>query len=349
MDKKTSIVLLVVGVVIVALIALAFGLESQSNMLTSEDVLRINNDVYKKVEFENFIKYTLYQNDGKMEIDDEAHEGHDHAAEGTSDEDVFISTCLENFYQLKVYGLLAEDKNIELTSDEIADIEKTFDDNADDITAAGLKKEDYVNFEKQYAVITKVSNSPADYLELPDGVYDEYISQVSGDMLNSYTYRLLQVAYTADKTSGEGSGEVVKGNKEEKEAYMNTLVARLNSGESFETVSESGDNRLIFVGSGLTFGKSPEEYAAEFLLEQKVGKEVYDAMKKTEAGKYTEVVDNGSSFQVVLVSKVEKGVVGKAKEELMTLMISEYASDLIYSYVKDMEVNNAAVTRIKIK
>ena len=30
-------------------------------------------------------------------------------------------------------------------------------------------------------------------------------------------------------------------------------------------------------------------------------------------------------------------------------MISSYANDLIYQYVKDMEVNNAALARIKIR
>ena len=44
MDKKTGIVLLVIGVVILVLIGLAFGLEGGTNSFTSEDILRINNE-----------------------------------------------------------------------------------------------------------------------------------------------------------------------------------------------------------------------------------------------------------------------------------------------------------------
>ena len=139
--------------------------------------------------------------------------------------------------------------------------------------------------------------------------------------------------------------------KEEKEAYVNALVARINAGESFEAVAESGDNRLIFTGTGIEFAKSIEEHSAGFLLEQKLGgsEEASEIVKKTEAGKLSEVIDTGDVFQLVLVEKVEDGVVGEAKDELVELLISQYANELIYQVVKDMEVNNAAVSRITIK
>lgn len=353
MDKKTSIVLLVIGVVIIAMIALAFGLETQTKQLTSEDILRVNNEIYKRAEFEDYIKHNLYKNNGEMKVDEAAHEGHDHATEGTTDEQTYISTVLEEYYQMKVYGILAKDKKIILTTEDITQIENDYDANSEKIANYGLSKESFVNIEKQKSIMSKVTMNPTAYLELPDGVYEEYIESISGDELKSYTYRIIQVGYTEDKVSGEvsgeSSGEVVPGNKAEKEAYINTLVARINSGESFETVSESGDNRLIFKGNGIEFAKSMQEFSAAFLLEQKVGEKMYEEMKKTETGKITSVVDNDSAFQIALVEKVEDGVVGEAKEELIELMISEYANDLIYSYVKDMEVNQSVVARIKVK
>ena len=38
-----------------------------------------------------------------------------------AEEDIFISDTLNGFYQMKVYGLLAEDKNIVITSGDVAD------------------------------------------------------------------------------------------------------------------------------------------------------------------------------------------------------------------------------------
>lgn len=351
MDKKTSIVILIIGIVIIALIGLAFALETKTTQLSSNDILRINDEIYHADEFEKFIKYTLYKNNGEITIDEEEHAND--LANGTSKEDIFLSDTLNSFYQMKVYGILAKEKNIVVTSEDISQIESDFDSDSEKITASGLSKEDFVNIEKQQAIISKVSSAPTDYLELPDGVYDEYIGQFSGDELKSYTYRIIQVGYTEDKVSGEvsgeTSGEIIPGDKAEKEAYMNAIVARINAGESFEAVSESGDNRLIFKGNGIEFAKSIQEYAAGFLLEQKVGEEMYEAMKNTEAGKITDIIDSNSVFQIALVEKVEDGIVGESKDELIELMITEYASDLIYSYVKDMEVNNSALSRIKIK
>ena len=353
MDKKTSIVLLVIGVVIIALIGLAFGLETQTKQLTSEDILRINNEVYKRAEFESFVKYSLYKKDGDTSYDESAHEGHGHDTTLTSEEDIFVSDALNSFYDMKVYGILAENKNIDITSGDIDEIEKDFEVNSDKILAYGLTKDEFVAIEKQQAIIEKVSMTPTEYLKLPEGTVEEYLEQMSGEDLKSYTYRIIQVGYTEDtvsgEVSGESSGEVIPGNKAEKEAYMNDIVARINSGESFETVSESGDNRLIYAGNGIQFAKSMQEYAAGFILSQKVGEEMYEEMKNTAEGKITKVIDSNSTFQVALVEKVEDGVVGKSKDELIELMISEYASDLIYSYVKDMEVNQSVLARIKIK
>lgn len=353
MDKKTSIVLLVIGVAIIALITLAFGLETQTTQFTSEDILRINNEMYKKAEFESFLKYTLYQKNGDISYDESEHEGHDHDTESLSEEDAFISDTLNNFYQMKVYGLLAKDKNIVITSGDVGTIESEYLANTEKIASFGLTKEEFMEIEKQQAIVDKVSVTPSEYLQLPEGTVEEYLEQMSGEELKSYTYRIIQVAYEEDKVSGdvsgEASGEVIPGNKAEKEAYMKDIVARINAGESFEAVSESGDNRLIFKGNGIEFAKSMQEFSAGFLLEQKVGAEMYKAMKETLEGKITEIVDSNSAFQIALVEKIEDGVVGEAKEELIELMISEYASDLIYSYVKDMEVNQSALARIKLK
>lgn len=353
MDKKTGIIIGVLAAIVLILVLVVFGLETKSTGLTSSDVLRINNEIYSRSEFEDFLRYTLYQNDGEIKIDEEDEETAQALEAGTSKEEIFKSNTLNSFYQMKVCGLVAKDKGITVDAEKLEEISGDFEAEKDKITRFGLSKESYVEIEKGQTIVQMISNEPSKYLTLPDGVYDEYLKQFSGDDLKSYTYRMMQVNYTADKVSGESSGEsgeIIPGNRDEKEAYMNEIVARINSGVSFEEAAESGDNRLIFVGNGIQFAKSIEENSAAFLLEQKITNEdALNAVKNAKDGEMTDVIDTGDAFEIYLVEKVQDGIVGKAKDELVELMISSYAQDLIYQYVKDMEVNNAALARIRIK
>ena len=69
MDKKTGIIIGVLGAIVLVLVLVVFGLETKSAGLTSSDVLRINNEIYSRSEFEDFLRYTLYKNDGEIKID----------------------------------------------------------------------------------------------------------------------------------------------------------------------------------------------------------------------------------------------------------------------------------------
>ena len=71
MDKKTGIIIGVLGAIVLVLVLVVFGLETKSAGLTSSDVLRINNEIYSRSEFEDFLRYTLYKNDGEIKIDEE--------------------------------------------------------------------------------------------------------------------------------------------------------------------------------------------------------------------------------------------------------------------------------------
>lgn len=349
MDKKTGIIVLVLAVAVLTLVLVAFSLETKVQGLTSNDILRINDEIYAKSEFEDFLRYTLYKNDGEIKIDETAEDTVTALENGNSKEDIFKQDSLNSFYQMKVFGLVAKDKNVTVDVEELEKISGEFENEKDKIADFGLSKESYIEIEKGQAIVQMISNEPAKYLKLPDGVYDEYLKQFSGDDLKSYTYRAIQVNYTPDKVSGE-SGEIILGNRAEKEAYMNEIVARINSGVSFEEAAESGDNRLIFVGNGIQFAKSMEENSAAFLLEQKIlNEDALNAVKNAKDGEVTDVIDTGDAFELYLIEKVQDGIVGKSKDELIELMISSYAQDLIYQYVKDMEVNNAALSRIKIK
>lgn len=353
MDKKTGIIIGVLMVIVLGLVLVVFGLESKTDGLTSSDILKINDTVYARSEFEDFLRYTLYQDNGEIVIDETDEDTAEALENGSSKEDIYKSNAMNSFYQMKVYGLVAEDKNIVIDEETLAEISGDYETNKEKISQYGISKESYIEIEKEQAIVDMISNNPSEYLTLSDEVYNAYIEQFSGDDLKSYTYRMIQVGYTADTVSGETSGEsgeVISGDRAEKEAYMNEILARINSGVSFEEAAESGDNRLIFVGNGIQFAKSLEENTAGFLLEKKLSSDdAVQAVKNAKDGELTDVIDTGSTFEVYLVEKVQDGIVGEAKEELVELMISSYASDLIYQYVKDMELNSAALARISIK
>ncbi|MBQ9314445.1 MAG: peptidyl-prolyl cis-trans isomerase [Clostridia bacterium] len=359
MDKKTLTMIGVIAAVIIILICVVMGLEIKNNSktpsisgdnssanLTSDDIMRINGTVYSKEEFIKFIKYTLYKNNGDTSVDEEQYA--EQIANGTSLDNLFVSDTLNSFYQMKVYGILAEQKNIVLPEEKITEIENEYETNKANIETFGVSKEDYIDIAKQQALVTLINNTPKEYIELPEAVYTEYVGQFSGDELKSYTYRMIQVNYTTD--SETESGEMISGDMAEKQDYMNAIVENIKNGTPFEEAAESGDTRLIFVGNGIQLAKSLEEHSAGFLLEQKLGSaELSNAAKKTPSGEMTEVIDTGNAFSIVKIENVEEGIVGESKEEVEDLLISNYASELVYSVVKDMEVNNSVLSRIRIK
>lgn len=359
MDKKTIIIISVIAVIIVILVAVMMGMEIKNNAktvnesgevvskaLTSDDIMRINGKIYSKEDFIKYIKYTLYKNDGEYNVDEEEYASQ--IENGTSIEDIFVSNTMNEYYQLKVYEILAEQKNITLSEDDITAIEDDYNSNSEKITTFGIEKEDYITIAKMEKIKSNISDNANDYIELPEEVFTSYVSQFSGDNAKSYTYRLIQVNYTTD--SETESGEMVSGDMAEKRAYIDQIVANVKNGTPFEEAAESGDNRIIYSGSGIQFAKSMQEFSAGFLLDQKMGsQEMSDAAKKTPSGEMTEVIDTGSSFEVAKIEKVEEGIVGESEKEIKELLISNYADQLVGSVVKDTEINSSALSRIKIK
>lgn len=346
MDKKTLTIVGVILAVIVILVCVIMGMQATNTSLSSDEIMRINEEKYTKEEYMSFIKYRLYKNNGDYGIDEEKHASD--IENGVSKENIFLSDSLNEFYKFKAYKLLAEQKGIEVSGDELTTIEEDYTTNEAKITEMGISKEDYIEFEKIQAIINKISASPSEYLEFPEDAYNNYLNQFSGDMLKSYTFRMMQVGYTED--SENESGEMVSGDKAYKEAYMTEIVNRIKSGESFEEASESGDFRIIYVGNGIQYAKSMLEHSSGIILEQKLGsKELYEAVKNAQSGDLTEIVDSGSAFQVAEVENIEDGIVGESKQELLELLVANSTDDLVYSVIKDMEVNQSAVSRIKIK
>ena len=239
MDKKTLTILGVIAAVIVILVCVVIGMEIKSNSkttnasgevistkLTSDDIMRINGKIYSKEEFIKYIKYTLYKNNGDTSVDEEQYA--DQIENGTSLENLFVSDTLNKFYQMKAFGILAEEKNIVLSGDSLTEAENEYNENEEKITSIGLSKEDFLDIAKQQAIVTMITNNPKEYIELPEEVYTGYINQFSGDEIKTYTYRMIQVGYTTD--SETESGEMVSGDMNEKKAYMDEIVAKIKNG-----------------------------------------------------------------------------------------------------------------------
>ena len=301
MDKKTLTIAGVILAVVFILVCVIMGMQLTNTDLSSEEILRINEEKYTKEEFITFVKYRLYKNNGDYAINEEEHASD--IESGVSKESLFLSDSLNEFYKFKAYKILAEQKGIEISGDELTTIEEDYTTNETKITEMGISKESYIEFEKIQAIMNKVSGSPSDYLEFPEDVYNNYLEQFSGDMLKSYTFRMIEVNYTDD--SENESGEMVSGDKAFKEAYMTAIVNRIESGESFEEAAESGDYRIIYVGNGIQYAKSMLEHSCGIILEQKLGsEELYEAVKNAESGDLTKVVDSGSSFKVAKVEGI---------------------------------------------
>lgn len=354
MDKKTIITLAVALIAILTAVIIAFSLEGNVKNMDSNTILVLNDVTYTKADFEKYLMYRIFQNDGKMPVDEQDEQVKAKLNQGYTVADIFKEDSLQEFYATKVYNLAASDKEVALTSEEANAIENTISTNKDKLSAYGLTNDEYKAMAQEETLREKLEYSAKDYLTLPEEVYNAFYETVSGEARKSYTYRILNVYYEDDKVSGEvpgvSSGEIIPGNKAEKEAYIKSLVEKVKGGASFESISDKGDARFTFTVNGIETLNGEREYAVGPIFHDLLANEdLYNASAKLNAGEMTEVIDTGIAFEVLYMENVEEGFVGEAKNQLVDLMVTQYAQELIYSYIKNMDVNTSALSRIIIK
>ena len=122
--------------------------------------------------------------------------------------------------------------------------------------------------------------------------------------------------------------------------------------EKYKEVSkEYGVTRFTFSGNEYKLVNGDLEYTTSPLLESKLGnKKIYDAVLKLNSGDVTEIIEDEeyTSFNIVKLESLEDGFVGEGEKELKSVLLSEYANDVVSSGMH-FEVNQAAYIRALYK
>ena len=83
---------------LISLITTFFASANLTNAgLSSNEILRINEERYTKEEFINFVKYRLYKSNGEMSVDEEKYAND--IENGVAKESLYLSDSLNEFYK----------------------------------------------------------------------------------------------------------------------------------------------------------------------------------------------------------------------------------------------------------
>lgn len=353
MDKKTGIVLGVICAIMVALIAVVFVMDSKTENMDKNTILVVDDVKYTTDEFEKFALISNYENGDITKV-------------MTSDETV---TMLDNFLLKKIYYKAATEKGIVLESGDTSTFDSDYASNEATLLRANITKDDYIKYKTEAKLVEKLQLNFDDHYELPDKVYsdvkDAYIKE---DMYKTYGFRLMTIPYEEPESgdvSGDTSGDStdvlasgdVSGDKEDLSrdvqlAVAEDVLARIKSGESFEDLAnEYGSTRLSFKGNEYVLVNGDIEYATTPLLESKLNSEdLYNAVLKMNSGDISAVIEDEDykTFQIVKVESVEEGFVGEGEKELKSILLSEYANDIVASNVH-YDLNQSAYARLIYK
>lgn len=354
MDKKTSIILGVIAAVIVVLVAAVFVMDSKTVNYDKNTLMIVEGKEYSVQEFEKFAKLTNHENGDINKV--------------MTEEETM--TMLDNFLLQKIYMEAAIKHNIVLESGDTQNIPSDYDKDASVYVAANISKEDYIKIKTDNALVDKLKYNLDDYYTLPNEIYDQLVENFKNEgMYKTYSYRLMNIMYDEPK-SGDESGDVVEileeglssgdtesgdvedRTRETKLAIANSVLEKIKSGDSFEELAkEHGSTRLSFVGNDLQMLNGEIEYATIPLLQSKLNSEnLYNIVLDMKSGDITDVIEDEESntFQIVKVESIEEGFVGEGEKELKSVLINEYANDIVSANMH-YDMNEAGYIRALYK
>lgn len=358
LDKKSLITLGVIAVVVIASIIAVFSMSMEDGKLSKIDtdlVVTVNGKDYMVDEFKKF-EYLKNEADGDI-------------AKQISGEE--MEEMINTFVSNKLYVAAADSKKISVPSEEMETYRTEYANKKDTLSPYNINEADYLNYKKDEYKVNQLTQDFASYYSLPQDVYNEFISSISGEDLKSYSYRMMSFGYEVKEDSGESeetsgelnadvsgettiSGESAESGEEDKSkeavsATVQDVLSRVKNGEDFEELAkEFADFRLTFKGSQYDFGYGKLEYAVGPLLQSKVGNDaLYEAIKNTASGEYTDIIDDeeNTTFYFARVESNEDGFVGEAESELKEILVSQYMDALIEQDVK-YEVNTSGINKI---
>ncbi len=355
LDKKSLITLGVIAVIVIVSIIAVFSMSMEDGKLTKIDadlIVTVNGKDYMIDEFQKF-EYLKNEADGDI------------AKQVSGEEkEELINTFVSN----KLYVAAADSKKISVPTEELEKYRTEYASKSDTLSPYNISEADYFNYKKDEYKINQLTQDFASYYSLPQDIYDEFKESISGEDLKSYSYRMMSFNYEVKDESGESgeaietsgelstdvSGDSAESGEEDKSketvsATVQDVFNRVKSGEDFEELAkEYADFRLTFKGSQYDFGYGKLEYAVGPLLQSKVGNDaLYEAIKKTASGEYTDIIDDteNTTLYFARVESVEDGFVGEAENELKEILLSQYMDTLIEKDVK-YEVNSKGINKI---
>lgn len=343
MDKKTGIILGIIAAIVVVLVAMVFVMDSKVETMDKNTILVVEGENYTIDEFQKFAKIINHEESGDI------------TKKMTEEETM---SMLDAFLIQKIYLNAAKKHNIELESGDKANFESDYEDDIVAFNSGDISKEDFIKYETETALVEKLQRNIGDYYTLPDDIYEEIKESFKGeDLYKTYGFRLMQIPYEVPK-SGE-SGDIVEEDEEKEDLSRETqlkvaedVLARIKSGESFEELAkEYGSTRFTFKGNEYTLVNGTLEYTTSPLLESKLNNEkIYNAVLKMNSGDLSEIIEDEeyTSFNIVKLESLEEGFVGEGEEEIKTILLNEYANDIVAQGVK-FEMNQSAYIRALYK
>lgn len=346
MDKKTGIILGIISAIVVILVVMVFVMDSKVEPMDKNTILVVEGENYTIDEFQKFAKIINHEESGDI------------TKKMTEEETM---SMLDAFLIQKIYLNAAKKHNITLESGDTANFESDFEDDAIAFASGDISKEDFIKYQTETALVQKLQNNIGDYYTLPDDIYNQIKdSFISENLYKTYGFRLMQIPYDAPKSGESGETDILDKDEEEKEdlsretqlKLAESVLQRIKSGESFEELSkEYGSSRLTFKGSEYTLVNGELEYVTSPLLQSKLNNEkIYNAVLEMNSGDLSQIIEDEeyTSFNIVKLESLEEGFVGQGEEEIKTILLNEYANDIVAQGVK-FEMNQSAYIRALYK
>ena len=357
MDKKQLITVSVLGALIVALVCFVVFSSENTERLTKNQLLRIEDTIYELSQVEKFVYIT---NEKTGDIDKVLSE--------EERENIF-----NEFVASKLYSTVATKKSILFPEEELTRAKEDYARKSETFQKYGVTEEDYLEYAEDDYKKMQLSSNFGTYYKLPDEYYQEFVNFYSGDELTTYSYRLMNFRYEVPESGEEASaaadvsGDAVEheghDHEEEKEpeedrtqatvlAKAQTALAAVKSGDDFETVAkEYSDGSYTIHQNGIKFFNGEIQYAIQPVLESKLGdSELYEAIKKLQPGEYTDIIEiaDSTTYYFLKLENIEEGFVGEAAEEVKDQLLYEYQQTLMMEDIS-YEANQGALLRFVYK
>ena len=357
MDKKQVITVSILGALIVALVCFVVIYSGNTERLTKNQLLRIEDTIYEITEVEKYMYITNEENGDIAKVLNE-----------TEREEVF-----NDFVTSKIYSTVATKKSILFPEEEVKKAKEDYARNAEEFAKYGITEEDYLQYAEDDYKKMQLSNDFGTYYTLPDEYYQEFVDFYSGDDLTTYSYRMMNFRYevpesgeeesVTEPVSGDHEGheheEVTETEEPEEDRTQATVLAKaqvaleaVKSGDDFETVAkEYSDGSYTIHENGIKFFNGEIQYAIKPVLESKLGEpELLEAIKNLKPGEYTDIIEiaDSTTYYFLKLENIEEGFVGEAAEEVKEQLLYEYQETLMIEDL-DYEANQGALLRFVYK